>query len=107
MDHFVTIDRFPDGLQFPPDLGDRIQCYDVLRPSRLLHPRVQREQGQSSTRLLGPLSEDWGYRRSLEDLFRLCVPDDAPRHGLKGWLDGLSAQSPTPASIVSDPSAFV
>jgi hypothetical protein len=29
------------------------------------------------------LSDDWGYRRPLEDLFRLCTPE-APRKGVFG-----------------------
>ena len=28
------------------------------------------------------LSDDWGYRRPLEDLFRLCTPDPGQRSGL-------------------------
>ena len=33
------------------------------------------------------LSDDWGYRRPLEELFRQCTPEDGdPTGGLRRWL---------------------
>ena len=29
MDHFINLDRLPDGLEFPPDLKERIEFDSV------------------------------------------------------------------------------
>jgi hypothetical protein len=76
MDHFVNLERLPDGYQFPPDLGDRIQ-FDAER-----HRLVFR--GYMSKADFDRLCErttDWGFRRKLEELFRLSIPDAEPGRG--------------------------
>jgi hypothetical protein len=79
MDHFVTLERLPDGLTFPPDLGDRIS-YDPA--TRRLAYRGFMSKAEFDR--LCQLSNDWGYRRPLEELFRLCVPPEpTPPRGLR------------------------
>jgi ferric-dicitrate binding protein FerR (iron transport regulator) len=70
VDHFVTLDRLPEGLTFPPDLADRLH-FDPER--RRLSFRGFMSKADYD-RIL-ELSEDWAYRRKLEELFRLCVSE--------------------------------
>lgn len=81
MDHFVILDRLPDGLVFPPDLRDRLGYDPATR--RLSHRGFL---SKADFDRLWLLSDDWSYRHRLEDLFRLCtVEPDRPR-GLRRWL---------------------
>lgn len=71
MDHFVTLDRFPEGLEFPADLGDRIR----------FDPRTKRlsyfgYMSKSEFDRLSALTRDWGFRRKLEELFQMSVYED-------------------------------
>lgn len=82
MDHFVTMERLPAGLQFPPDLGQRIHFDAESR--RLVYRGFM---SKSEFDRLCQISDDWPYRRALEDLFRLCTPDEEPRpRGLRRLL---------------------
>lgn len=82
MDRFVSLDRLPDGLQFPPEFEGRI-AFDPDR--RRLSYRGFMSKGEYD--LLFRLSNDWPYRRALEDLFRRCTADTGPpRRGLRRLL---------------------
>ena len=83
MDHFVRMGRLPDGLQFPPDLLDRI-WYDAEGRRLVFRGFMSKAEFDRLFRL----SDDWGYRRPLEDLFRECTPDEeGPRRsGLRRVL---------------------
>jgi hypothetical protein len=77
MDHFVKLDRLPEGYEFPADLKDRI-FFDAAA-----HKLVYRGYMSKADfdRLCQP-TRDWGYRRALEDLFRECVPEvESPSQG--------------------------
>jgi len=67
------MERFPAGLEFPADLRVRMR-YDSIR-RRLVFIGFM---SKSDFDRLCSLSDDWGYRRSLEDLFRLSTPEEAP-----------------------------
>jgi hypothetical protein len=67
MDHTVRLDRLPDGLAFPPDLLERV-THDATRKTLSFRGFMSKADFDRLSRL----SEDWGYRRSLEELFRLC-----------------------------------
>ncbi len=86
MEHFVPIFRFPDGLRFPSDLSDKIHYDPVTR--RLIFRGFM---SKADFDRLSRLSDDWSYRRALEDLFRLCIPEDRPRHGLARLLSVFGA----------------
>jgi hypothetical protein len=67
----VPIQRWPEGLDFPAEIKDRIQ-YDPTR-GRLVHHGFM---SKSEFDRLCKLSDDWCYRRPLEDLFRLCTLEE-------------------------------
>jgi hypothetical protein len=71
MDHFVTLERLPEGLRFPADLADRVG-YDAER--KRLWYRGWMCKAEYDRLFL--LSQDWTYRRQLEELFRLSMPED-------------------------------
>jgi hypothetical protein len=87
MDHFVTLNRLPEGVQFPPELSDRIR-YDGSS-CRLV---FQGFMSKAEFDRLSVLSPDWPYRRALEDLFRLCTPQDesgpGPLQKIRAFLTG-------------------
>ncbi|MBX6314931.1 MAG: hypothetical protein IRY99_18740 [Isosphaeraceae bacterium] len=85
MEHFVTLDKLPQGLEFPASLADRIRYDPATR--RLI---FQGFMSKAEFDRLCRLSDDWGYRRTLEELFRLCTPEEPSRpHGLRRWLASL------------------
>ena len=70
MDHFVKLDRLPDGYEFPADLKDRI-FFDAAAHKLVFRGYMSKAEFD---RLSQP-TRDWGFRRALEDLFRECVPE--------------------------------
>ena len=78
VDHFVTLDRLPDGLQFPPDLNDRI-WYDPANRRLVYRGFMSKAEFDRLCRL----TDDWSLRRPLEDLFRLCGPEETRPRGLR------------------------
>ena len=82
MDHFVTLERLPEGLKFPPDLEDRIH----------IDPETKRlcfrgYMSKTDFDRISQLTRDWSFRRKLEELFQVCVPeDDAISKGGHGFL---------------------
>ena len=84
MDHAVGLDRLPDGLTFPPELGERI-WFDEDRKTLSFRGFMSKADFDR----LNNLSDHWGYRRSLESLFRICIyEDNAPRspNRMAGWF---------------------
>jgi hypothetical protein len=73
MDHFVKLDRLPDGYEFPPDLRDRID-FRANEHKLVFRGYMSKEDFDR----LSQLTRDWGFRRVLEDLFRECVPEEDP-----------------------------
>jgi hypothetical protein len=78
VERFVPIQRWPEGLDFPADLKERIQ-YDPTK-GRLSYRGFM---SKSEFDRLCNLSDDWSYRRPLEDLFRLCTTEP-PRPSVFG-----------------------
>ncbi|MFO0889956.1 MAG: hypothetical protein U0790_12555 [Isosphaeraceae bacterium] len=68
MDHFVTLDRWPDGLELPADLKERIQ-FDPQSRRLSYHGYMSKSEFD---RISG-LTRDWPFRRKLEELFQLSV----------------------------------
>jgi hypothetical protein len=81
MDHFVKLDRLPEGYEFPPDLGERIY-FDAEGHKLVFRGYMSKAEFDR----LSQLTRDWGFRRSLEDLFRLSVPEVDPRSPGSGGL---------------------
>jgi hypothetical protein len=76
VDHFVKLDRLPDGYEFPPELGDRI-TFDAKTHKLVFRGYMSKADFD---RLCQP-TRDWGFRRALEDLFRLSIPEVEPPSG--------------------------
>ncbi len=79
MNRFVAMASLPEGLKFPPEFDDRIE-YDADR--RRLGFRGFMSKAEFDR--LSRLSDDWGYKRTLEELFRLCTlePETQPTNRL-------------------------
>jgi hypothetical protein len=72
VEHAVPVQNFPPGIEFPADLSRRIR-YDPIR-RRLVFIGFM-SKGEFDR--LCKLSDDWGYRRPLEELFRQCTLEDS------------------------------
>jgi hypothetical protein len=73
VEHFVPVERFPQGIEFPADLWMGIR-YDPIRKRLVFLGFMSKTEFDR----LCLLSDDWGYRRPLEDLFRQCTPEETP-----------------------------
>ncbi|MGP0070115.1 MAG: hypothetical protein ACLQGP_41770 [Isosphaeraceae bacterium] len=87
MDHFVRLDKLPDGYQFPPDLQERIY-FDAASQKLVFRGYMSK----SDFDRLGQGTRDWGFRRSLEELFRLSVPEIQPQQPGGGRVLGTFAK---------------
>ncbi len=86
MDHFVTLNKLPAGVEFPAELRDKIQ-YDETSHRLVFHGFMSKAEFDR----LCSLSDDWGYRRPLEDLFRISmIPAPRPK-GLRGLLSAFTS----------------
>jgi hypothetical protein len=70
MDHFVKLEQLPDDFVIPPKFQDRLE-FDAQGHKLIF----QGYMSKSEFDYLGSLSKDWRFRRTLEELFRHCVPD--------------------------------
>jgi hypothetical protein len=61
---------------FPPDLTNRIH-FDAERGKLVFRGTMSKRDFDR----LSQLSNDWGFRRKLEDLFRISVDDPTPPGG--------------------------
>jgi hypothetical protein len=68
MDHFVKVDRLPEGFEFPADLRDKIG-FDAQGKKLFFHGYMSKTEFDR----LSQLTRDWGFRRKLEELFQACV----------------------------------
>ena len=84
MDHFVKLDRLPEGVEFPAQLKDRIQ-FDAAAGKLVFRGYMSKTDFDR----LCLLSNDWKFRRTLEELFRISVPEEQPRS--RGFQRFLSA----------------
>ena len=74
MEHFVKMERLPDGLEFPPELKDRIH-FDAIARRLSFHGYMSKTDFDR----LSLMTTDWSFRRSLEELFRLSIPEEPAR----------------------------
>jgi hypothetical protein len=82
VDHFVKLDRLPEGVEFPPQLKDRIH-FDPVARKLVFHGYMSKTDFDH----LCQLSNDWAFRRILEDLFRLAIPEVETRpSGVRRFL---------------------
>ena len=74
MEHFVPMSTVPPGFDIPAEFADRL--YFDPDGHRLVHRGFM---SQAEFDRLSQLSDDWSFRRALEDLFRLCAPEEKGR----------------------------
>jgi hypothetical protein len=86
MEHFVRLDHLPDDVKFPSELSDRIR-YDAQEHRLVFQGFMSKADFD---RLIG-VHSDWAVRRALEDLFRLCTPEEPAKPSPLRWLRGLMA----------------
>lgn len=70
MDHSVNLDPLPQGLEFPPELRNRIR-YDSQRKAIVFHGFMSKA---TYDRLL-KLHDNGEYRRAIENLFSQATYD--------------------------------
>jgi hypothetical protein len=86
MDHFVKLDKLPEGFEFPPQMKDRIHFDPVAR--KLTYRGYM---SKTDFDRLCQLTNDWAFRRTLEELFRLSIPEDTSRpKGLRRFLTAVA-----------------
>lgn len=73
MIHYARLSNLPADLQFPADLQERIWCYEVERKLAF-----KGFMSKATFDRLELLHEDYQYRRALQDLFRIAVPETHP-----------------------------
>jgi hypothetical protein len=82
VDHFVKLDSLPEGVEFPAQLKDRIH-FDPVAHKLVFHGHMSKTEFDR----LCQVSNNWAFRRTLEELFRLSIPEDQTRpKGLRRWL---------------------
>ena len=88
MNHTVRLDSLPDGLAFPPEMEGRI-AFDAARRTLSFEGFMSKADFDRLSRL----HDDWGYRRTLEELFRLCSqgPEPRPANRIASMLSRLIA----------------
>ncbi len=73
MDHFVRLERLPDDFVIPPKFQNRLE-FDAEAKKLIFHGYMSKSEFD----YLGTLTRDWRFRRTLEELFRQCIPDTGP-----------------------------
>lgn len=93
MEHSVPLDHLPEGLRFPASLGDRIS-FDAEHKRLVFRGFMSKADFDQ----LCHLSDDWAFRRPLENLFRECGPDENPAPGgLRRLFNALTHPGPGPS----------
>jgi hypothetical protein len=79
---FVKLDRLPDGFEFPHQMKDRMH-FDAEAHKLVFRGYMSKVDFDR----LSELTNDWKFRRTLEELFRLSIPEQAPTpRGLRRLL---------------------
>ena len=97
MDHFVKLDRLPDGFEFPPKLKDRFH-FDAEAHKLVFRGYMSKADFDH----LSELTNDWRFRRTLEELFRRASPNKNRLHtdSVDSW-----SRSPSSSLVVENPDA--
>lgn len=71
VEHFVTLSARSAQFSIPPEYAGKLRLDSDTH--RLIYTGFM---SKADFDRLSRLSDDWGYRRALEDLFRLCMIED-------------------------------
>lgn len=93
MEHSVRLDRLPEEFEIPASIANRFRYDDAGR--RLV---FQGFMSKGDFDRLYLISNDWSYRRALEELFRVSTDadvdeddDEGPQWGLGSRVKSLMA----------------
>lgn len=84
MEHFVKVPNFSGELRIPDDQAERFR-HD-REGKRLI---FQGAMSKADFDRLSTLSDDWAYRRPLEELFRLSLSEEPRKRGFARLLSAL------------------
>jgi hypothetical protein len=86
VDHFVKLERLPDDFEVPSKLKDRIH-FDAEAHRLVFRGYMSKADFDE----LSGLTTDWRFRRTLEELFRLSIPEkEAAPQGFRRVLGAIS-----------------
>jgi hypothetical protein len=74
VDHFVKLERLPEDLKLPPQFQNRLE-FDPQAQKLVFHGYMSKSEFDQ----ISSMTSDWRFRRTLEDLFRLCTPESTPK----------------------------
>jgi hypothetical protein len=90
MDHFVKLERLPEGYEIPRSVSDKLH-FDAEGHRLVFQGYMSKTEFD---RICEP-TRDWGFRRSVEELFMKSVADVQPagagKHRVLGALARLFA----------------
>lgn len=87
MDHFVRLDRLPDGYEIPHGLEDKL-TFDAEGHRLVFRGYMSKTEFDS---ICEP-TRDWGFRRSVEELFLKSVKDAEPARTGRNRIFGILAR---------------
>jgi hypothetical protein len=87
MDHFVKLERLPEGYEIPGSVGDKLH-FDADAHRLVFRGYMSKTEFD---RICEP-TRDWGFRRSVEELFRISVADAEPARGGRNRVFGALAR---------------
>jgi hypothetical protein len=87
MDHFVRLDRLPDGYEIPRSVGDKLS-FDADGRRLVFRGYMSKTEFD---RICEP-TRDWAFRRSVEELFLKSVKDARPAGGGRNRVFGILAR---------------
>lgn len=87
MDHFVKLERLPDGYQIPGSVEEKLH-FDAEGRRLVFRGYMSKTEFD---RICEP-TRDWGFRRSVEELFMKSVVDAEPAGGGKNRIRGVLAR---------------
>jgi hypothetical protein len=87
MDHFVRLDRLPDGYEIPRSLRDKL-TFDSEGHRLVFRGYMSKTEFD---RICEP-TRDWGFRRLVEELFLKSVKDAEPAKPGKNRVFGILAR---------------
>jgi hypothetical protein len=84
MDHFVRLDRLPDGYEIPGNLAEKLH-FDAEGHRLVFRGYMSKTEFD---RICEP-TRDWGFRRSVEELFLKTVRELDPAHSGRNRVFGI------------------
>ncbi len=87
MDHFVKLDRLPEGYEIPRSVGEKLR-FDAEAHRLVFRGYMSKTEFD---RICEP-TRDWGFRRSVEELFMKSIADAQPAGAGKNRVVGALAR---------------